>query len=90
MNNTPILSELAALPAKTLIDDRTLAGMLRVSTRTISRWVQRGDIPTPARLGGRKLWMAGGLLAYVEQQIAAADTFTQRRKKEALKRAETP
>jgi len=89
MNELPLLSELAALPEKALIDERTLAAMFHVSPRTITRWIARGALPSPARLGGRRLWMAASLVQFIEQQLVAAENSS-RRQKEATKRAETP
>lgn len=38
-----------------LVDVATLAALLRVSTRTVYRWIRRGDLPQPFRPSRRSL-----------------------------------
>jgi predicted DNA-binding transcriptional regulator AlpA len=76
---SPILSEIAAVPEKALLDESALAQMFRVSARTIKRWVQHGDIPPPARIGGRKVWMAGRILTFLEDRLTHAEAEGRRR-----------
>lgn len=48
-----------------------LASMLRVSTRTISNYVQAGAIPGPVRFGRRALWSRVGLMAFIKSHQTA-------------------
>lgn len=49
-----------------------LAAMLRVSTRTISNYVQSGAIPGPVKFGRRALWSRAALTEFVQAQSPAA------------------
>jgi hypothetical protein len=89
MENTFNLSDLASLPEKSLLDERTLAKAFGVSTRTIKRWVQRGDLCSPTRMGARNFWLAGRIRSHVEDRFNAAEAV-RRRRSEACKRQLTP
>ena len=78
MNEFPIVSGLARLPEKALVDERALARIFHVSTRTISRWVQCNALPVPARFGAKRVWIAGRILAFIEARVAAAEGIIQR------------
>lgn len=71
MNEFPIVSGLAELPEKALVDERTLASIFKVSTRTIARWVQSNTLPVPARFGAKRVWIAGRILTFIEARVAA-------------------
>ncbi len=88
MENTFNLSDLANLPEKSLLDERTLAKAFGVSTRTIKRWVQHSDLPAPARMGAKNFWLAGRIRAHVEERFNAAEAI-RRRRDEACKRQQT-
>jgi predicted DNA-binding transcriptional regulator AlpA len=49
-----------------------LASMLRVSTRTISNYVQTGAIPGPVKFGRKALWSRAALTVFVQAQLPAA------------------
>jgi hypothetical protein len=51
--------------------------------------VQRGELPAPASLGGRKVWMVGRVLAFLEARIADAEAAAARRDA-AKERGQTP
>ena len=86
MNHT---DHLAKLPEKALLDETVLAAVFNVSPRTLRRWVKRGDLPTPAAFGGKKIWMAGKILAFIEQRISQAEAAGTRTTA-AINRAQTP
>ena len=69
MNQRSMPYDLAKLPEKSLLDERMLAKMFGVNQRTIIRWTQCNELPTPTRLAGRRRWMAGTLVSYFEQQM---------------------
>ena len=48
-----IITELATLPDKALLDERALAEALGVTKRTIRRQVGRYELPPPVKLAGR-------------------------------------
>lgn len=80
---------LANLPEKAILDEKALATLFRVSARTVKRLVQRRELPAPARLGRRKVWMAGPVLTFLEARIAEAEAAGKRRAG-ARERGETP
>ena len=86
---TDLLTSFGALPEKSLIDEARLAAAFNVSVRTIIRWVKQGDLPAPASFGGKKIWMAGKILAFIEERIANAENAGNRNNK-AVNRAQTP
>jgi len=83
------VNELASLPEKALLDEAIIASMFKVSARTVKRWVAIGELPQPARMGGRKFWFAGRILAHIEQRVAESER-TGAQHNNAAKRAETP
>jgi excisionase family DNA binding protein len=56
-------------PSRVLPDDQLLnvaevARALRVSKRTVQRWVKSGTVPAPIRLGGQSpYWLASAIRA---------------------------
>jgi len=61
-----IIDGLALLPEKTLLDEGRLAAILHVGPRTIHRMSLRGQIPPAIRLGKRKVWIVGRVIAHIE------------------------
>lgn len=61
------IENLATLPSNTILDERALAGHLKVSTRTIRRMVGRYELPPPVRFGGRATWQVGRILAWYSE-----------------------
>ena len=63
---------LQALPQ--LVDLKEVAEYLRVTTRTVHRWVATGHFPAPVRLGNgpkaRLRWHREDILGFVAQQAA--------------------
>jgi hypothetical protein len=69
VDNAPqgvLIEELALLPERTLIDERRLAMLLKVTPRTVRRMVARFELPPSIRLAGRSVWMAGHVLAHIQ------------------------
>ena len=77
---------LAQLPAKALLDEDALAGVLSVSKRTIRRMVARFELPPPIALAGRSTWIADRVLAHIEARAerAARKAELEARRIEAL------
>jgi len=61
-----LLDELARLPERALVDEKRLASLLEVTTRTVRRMVARFELPPPIRLAGRSVWMVGHVLAHIQ------------------------
>ena len=83
------LAALATLPEKAILDEAALAEMFSVSPRTISRWSANGDLPPPARMGSRKFWAAGRILAHIESRLNLGQA-TAHRRNDTARRAQTP
>ena len=80
-----LMDALALLPAKTILDETRLAGVLGVTPRTIRRMVSRFELPPPVSLAGRSVWLAGRVIAYIE---AAAERAERAAKERARKISE--
>ena len=66
---------LAEMSADALLDEEALAGVLKVTSRTIRRMVGRGQLPPGVKLGARRIWMAGKVtqhLKYEADRLATA------------------
>ena len=63
-----VMTALAKLPDRALLDEAALADALRVSDRTIRRMVDRGELPPGTKLAGRKAWLAGRVLDWIESR----------------------
>jgi len=81
-----VLSDLAELPQRTILDEHALAGVLGVTTRTIRRMVQRHELPPAVPLAGRAVWFVGKVLAHVEAaaDLAAKDADREARRTRTL------
>jgi len=63
-----IVTKLAELPEKALLDERALAEVLGVTKRTIRRMVRRHELPPPFRVAGRARWFAGKVLDHFKAE----------------------
>jgi len=73
-----LIDQLARLPEKAILDAARLAGILRVTARTVRRMVLRNELPAPIRLAGRSVWLAGRVLAHIEAAVERAERETER------------
>jgi predicted DNA-binding transcriptional regulator AlpA len=80
-----LLTRLAELPAKTLLDEQALAQALAVTTRTVRRMVQRGELPPPVRFAGRSTWFNEAVLDHV-RQLAVRAAREAERERERIRR----
>jgi predicted DNA-binding transcriptional regulator AlpA len=62
------LSKDPGLQADDLMDSVELSRFLSVSTRTLRRMVSRGELPNGMKLGGRRVWIAGKVLTYLNEE----------------------
>lgn len=67
-----LITKLAELPERTLLDETELADVLKVTPRTIRRMVDRFELPPPVPLAGHSVWMAGKVLDYIEESLDVA------------------
>ena len=85
-NASRVVTALAELPAKTLLDETALAATLGVAKRTIRRMVARFELPPPVPLAGRSTWIADRVVAHIEARAerAARKAEQEARRIEAL------
>lgn len=62
------LDGLAKAQPGTLLNERAMASCLAVSTRTLRRMVQRGQLPKGIKLGGRRMWMTEKVMEFLTDQ----------------------
>ncbi len=74
-----LIDDLARLPEKAIVDEKRLATMLRVTTRTIRRMIDRLELPPPVRMRGRSVWFAGLVLSYIEEKAMQSARAASRR-----------
>jgi len=77
-----IITGLAELPERSMLDRTALANALKVTTRTIQRMVGRFELPKPMQFRGRAMWMAGKVVEYLEAQ---AERLNQQAERNATK-----
>lgn len=70
---TGIITALATLPEKALLEETAMTRALGVSARTIRRMVDRHELPPPIPLAGRSVWIAGRVFAYLDAQANQAE-----------------
>ena len=68
-----LIDGLAKLPDQAMIDEKRLAHLLGLTSRTIRRIVSRFELPPPTRLAGRSIWLAGRVLAHIEAAAERAE-----------------
>lgn len=74
-----LITELAILPEKTILDEARLGSILGVTTRTVRRMVARHELPPPIPFAGRSTWLAGRVLAHIEAKAEQAARTAERR-----------
>jgi hypothetical protein len=74
-----ILTALAELPDRTLLDENALAAALNVTSRTVRRMVNRCELPPGIPFAGRSTWIAGKVLAHIEANAEKAARDADRR-----------
>ena len=63
------LRELSALPLQTMLTRQDLAAFLERDEETVSRAVERGELPPPTKICNSNIWMVEGILAHVRQRL---------------------
>lgn len=67
-----VITALAELPPKALLDGKALAQALGLCPRTVRRMVGRFELPPPISFGGRSTWQVEKVLAYFEARADQA------------------
>jgi len=74
-----IITDLARLPASTLLNVRAVAQIYGVTVKTISRQVAGGTFPPPIVRGHQRYWLAGRLVLWDRAQAQAAEDEAEKR-----------
>ncbi len=77
-----VLTRLAEMNERTILDEAALADALGIVKRTVRRMVSRFELPPPMRIAGRSRWFAGKVLDWFE---AEADRQTKKAEAKAAK-----
>ena len=67
-----LIDAFSRLSENDILDRSGLAKALKVTTRTVSRMVDRFELPPPIRLAGRSVWIVGPLLEHIRAKVTAA------------------
>ena len=67
-----VIDELGALPPGALLTRAALAKIFRRETISISRAIDRDELPRPARLLGHERWTAGAIIRHHEKRMTEA------------------
>ena len=73
-----VITRLAELPERTILDEVALAETVGVSKRTVRRMVGRHELPPPVRFAGRSCWQVGRVLVHFEAKAERAAKETER------------
>jgi len=82
-----IHTEFTSLPASAHVDMRGVARLLKRSTKSIQRAIQRGDLPKPFRFMGKCVWLAGVIVQHLESKQKAALQLDAKRKERLSRHA---
>lgn len=82
-----VCTEFTSLPASAHLDMRGVAKLLKRSTKSIQRAIQRGDLPKPFRFMGKCVWLAGVIVQHLESKQKAALQLDAKRKERLARHA---
>jgi len=84
-DNLPgVIAELGELGPGAVVMEKGLAAMFDRSESSVRRAVDRGELPPPCRLFGKKAWTAGSIVAHIEGRMQdVAEESDQLKKKMA-------
>lgn len=68
-----IYAGLVEIPREALLDEKALADVFDVCTRTVKRMVTRYELPPPIQFGGKSMWIAGRVLSWFDSQAELAE-----------------
>jgi hypothetical protein len=67
-----IMAALGEMKPGTIVTEEGLAQLFNRHVVSVKRAVERGELPPPCRLFGARVWTAGALIRYIEQQLDKA------------------
>ena len=82
-----VITKLADLPERAMLDETALADALGITKRTVRRMVGRYELPPPIRFGGRATWQAGAILKWFEARAEKAFRAAEQRAEAFHKKA---
>jgi excisionase family DNA binding protein len=72
---TPAAAPAATPPLPQSLDKRGVAKLLNCHVRTVEQYVQTGELPAPARVGAKWIWLTADLLRFLKgrrQEVSRA------------------
>ena len=66
-----IVHELGELGAGAVITEEGIAHLFKRCERSVQRAIERGELPPPTRLFGKKTWTVGTILEHIKGRLAA-------------------
>ena len=78
------LVRLGDLGPDTIIDEANLAALFGKCRMSIKRAVQRGELPTPARMLGQPTWTVKAILDHIEKRLERAAKDAERLKRKSM------
>ena len=76
---TGVIDTLARMPERAILNEKAIASIFGVTTRTVRRMVGRHEIPPGIPLAGRTVWMAGKVLTFMEKSLEKAEESARKR-----------
>ena len=67
-----VVTTLAELPERSMLDEAAMAKVFGVVPRTIRRMVTRHELPPPIPVAGKSSWFAGRVLDHLEARAEQA------------------
>ena len=62
-------ANLAKLPADTMLPEEALMKMLNKSRKSIRRSVDRGELPAPVRVMGKRVWTVSSIVQHIQNRL---------------------
>ena len=67
-----VLRDLGQMEPETILREQGLAEMFECHPQTIKRYVKRGELPPPVRMGGKPCWTVRSILEHIDERLKAA------------------
>jgi hypothetical protein len=75
-----VISQLGELSPGTIITEIGIAQLFGRCERSVRRAIQRGELPPPTRLFGKKTWTVGVILDHLSSRLKVASTEREKHK----------
>ena len=66
-----VVRELGELGSGTLITEEGIGHLFNRCERSVQRAIERGELPPPTRLFGKKTWTVGAILEHITDRLQA-------------------